>query len=333
MDSPFHQASYSSPGWMPEIALMRVDLPAPLSPTRATTSPAPTSKSTSVSARTAPKLLLTPFSSSRGVFDPAAGCVAVASVTSLLPRRRGPHCSLSYFTTTSALLEADLLARGRICRRADLLDRVEAVLNNRRLDVGLCHGDRRQDDRRHVDLPVVGLRVHQTARDGLALDQGDRDLRGVLGLGLVRLVDGHVLVAGDDPLNAGELGVLTGRRLRVRVDTRALHGCDCAAGGAVVRGVDALESVLAECRDRLLRLGLSLVRAPVRGVVLLADLDAALVEHAVRTRLEQLRVVVSRGTVDHEDRALVVHLLHERVGLQLADLGVIERDVVRDVRV
>src|SRR3954464_1779591 len=104
---------------MPAIALMRVDLPAPLSPTRATTSPAPTSKSTSVSARTAPKLLLTPFSSSRGSFGAAAVLVAVASVTSLLPLRCGPHCSLFI-----CLLDPGLLARRRVGLRADLLGRV-----------------------------------------------------------------------------------------------------------------------------------------------------------------------------------------------------------------
>ena len=54
----------SSISWMPAIALTSVDLPAPLSPTSATTSPAWTSKSTSVSASTGPKLLLTPSSAS-----------------------------------------------------------------------------------------------------------------------------------------------------------------------------------------------------------------------------------------------------------------------------
>src|SRR4051812_36927914 len=137
---------------IPEIALIRVDLPAPLSPTRATTSPLPTSKSTSVSARTAPKLLLTPFSSSRGVFGCAVGFVAVASVTSLLPLRCGPLCSLSHFLQRWSatllvyphrapvtahlhrLLQPDLLARSRVGVRADLVDRVETVLHDRVLD-------------------------------------------------------------------------------------------------------------------------------------------------------------------------------------------------------
>ena len=47
--------------------LISVDLPAPLSPTSAMTSPAATWKSTSKSAWTAPKLLETPRSSRTGV--------------------------------------------------------------------------------------------------------------------------------------------------------------------------------------------------------------------------------------------------------------------------
>src|SRR6266508_5873025 len=52
---------------MPEMVLMRVDLPAPLSPTSAVTWPAWAAKSTALSACTAPKRLLTPRSSRSGV--------------------------------------------------------------------------------------------------------------------------------------------------------------------------------------------------------------------------------------------------------------------------
>src|SRR6476661_432407 len=171
---------------MPEIALIKVDLPAPLSPTSATTSPCPTSKSTSVSARTAPKLLLTPFSSSRGVFDPAAGSVAVASVTSLLPLRRGPLRSLCHF-----LLHAVLLARRRVCARADLARLPETVLHDGRLDVVSGHRDRLQQDRGNLTLAVVGLAVDHAGRSRLTLDQCHGERRRVLGLGLDRLVHGH----------------------------------------------------------------------------------------------------------------------------------------------
>ncbi len=45
---------------IPKQMFIRVDLPAPFSPTRATTSPAPTEKPTSESTRDSPKDLLTP---------------------------------------------------------------------------------------------------------------------------------------------------------------------------------------------------------------------------------------------------------------------------------
>ena len=52
--------------WIPAIVFTRVDLPAPLSPTRPTTSPAWTAKSTRSRAWTGPNLLLTPSTSSNG---------------------------------------------------------------------------------------------------------------------------------------------------------------------------------------------------------------------------------------------------------------------------
>src|ERR671919_301528 len=64
---PSNRYSPSSIWLMPAIVLIRVDLPAPLSPTSAVTLPAWAAKSTSVRAWTAPKRLLTPRSSSRGV--------------------------------------------------------------------------------------------------------------------------------------------------------------------------------------------------------------------------------------------------------------------------
>src|SRR5207253_1176915 len=59
---------------MPEMVLTRVDLPAPLSPTRPTTSPAATSKSTPSSACTAPNLLLTPRRARSGVLEFMSWC-------------------------------------------------------------------------------------------------------------------------------------------------------------------------------------------------------------------------------------------------------------------
>src|SRR5438445_7585639 len=64
---PSKRISPASIGWMPATHLISVDLPAPLSPTRAMTSPARTSKSTSVSAWTEPKDFEMPRSSRMGV--------------------------------------------------------------------------------------------------------------------------------------------------------------------------------------------------------------------------------------------------------------------------
>ena len=80
---------------MPAMHLISVDLPAPLSPTSAITSPAFTSKSTSLSACTEPKLLEMPRSSSVGV------SVAIAAFMKGRHGRRGgatqrPHTIRSY---------------------------------------------------------------------------------------------------------------------------------------------------------------------------------------------------------------------------------------------
>src|SRR5204862_8109177 len=73
-----------SPGCVPAIALISVDLPAPLSPTSATTSPASTSKSTPVRASTAPKRLVTPLTSRRWVFEPVSAEAVVTRIYLLL---------------------------------------------------------------------------------------------------------------------------------------------------------------------------------------------------------------------------------------------------------
>src|SRR5438034_3053694 len=64
--SPSIRISPASMGWIPATHLISVDLPAPLSPTSAITSPSRTSKFTPSSACTAPKLFDTSRSSSVG---------------------------------------------------------------------------------------------------------------------------------------------------------------------------------------------------------------------------------------------------------------------------
>src|SRR5215218_11030438 len=98
-------------GWMPAMHLISVDLPAPLSPTRAMTSPGDTWKSTSNSAWTAPKLLETPCSSRTGV--------PVTCDSSSRPERTGGAPGGA--PPGHSLLKADLLALVGELARADLL--------------------------------------------------------------------------------------------------------------------------------------------------------------------------------------------------------------------
>src|SRR5881392_407946 len=125
------------------MVLTSVDLPAPLSPTSPTTSPALTSKSMSLSACTGPNRLLTPLSWRRGplefmlflslVGSPEAGWTA--------PRRRPTG-----FRRHSSRNPGRLAGRG-VLGCADLAGGPEAVLHDRAGDVGLrhCHGG---EDRR-----------------------------------------------------------------------------------------------------------------------------------------------------------------------------------------
>src|SRR5947207_4092401 len=100
---------------MPAIVLIMVDLPAPLSPTRAMTSPLLTWKSTPASAVTAPKRLKTPFSSSRG-------CPLIA----LLLRRGGGAAAPP--PSVASLPDTCRLAQGRVLPDADVTGLQEAVL-------------------------------------------------------------------------------------------------------------------------------------------------------------------------------------------------------------
>src|SRR6187551_2854620 len=91
---------------VPATHLIRVDLPAPLSPTRPITSPVRTSNSTSLSAWTEPKLFEIPWSSRSGV---VASAVAVAVMGA---KKWGPHpCgrapTLSHFLGAVLLVLAD----------------------------------------------------------------------------------------------------------------------------------------------------------------------------------------------------------------------------------
>src|SRR5918998_6577221 len=116
--SPSKTISPSSTGWRPAMHLISVDLPAPLSPTSAMTSPCDTWKSTSNSAWTAPKLLETPTSSRTGV-----------SVTFVSPHSPAADPGASRAgRPRHSLLKAHLLALRRHLSGADVLDLGEVGL-------------------------------------------------------------------------------------------------------------------------------------------------------------------------------------------------------------
>src|SRR4249919_2153293 len=134
---------------MPAMALTNVDFPAPLSPTRATTSPGRTSKSTSLSAWTGPKLLLTPFSVSRAPFAFISWVPFCGAEGRRRPGAAGLHSGL--------LRNAQGLARRGVRARADLRGRPVAVLDDGVLDVVLRHRGDVEGLRRDLLVPVVLL--------------------------------------------------------------------------------------------------------------------------------------------------------------------------------
>src|SRR5689334_10726330 len=159
------------------MVLTSVDLPAPLSPTRATTSPAWTSKSMSLSACTAPKRFETPDSDRTAVV--AGERVAVMSVLQVVPggagdsagglSRCGPvACRTRRATAGYAVrpwvgrprrhapptgdgsAQACRGARGSERAGADVGDLVDVVLDDGVLDGVLGDRDRVEDRRRHT---------------------------------------------------------------------------------------------------------------------------------------------------------------------------------------
>src|ERR671935_2395504 len=176
---------------MPAMHLISVDLPAPLSPTSAITSPSRTSKSTSVSACTEPNDLEIPRIS-----------------------RSGLSLTVPAFPNTKGSVEAPegappltdpLLAELREFADADVALLQELVLEEPRV-VRLRDRDDRYAHQRLLLAAVLAEAVD--ARDLLVLQQGDGRLRGRLGLAGHVLVDGHRLPTRDDVLHALHGGVL-----------------------------------------------------------------------------------------------------------------------------
>src|SRR5690349_1324638 len=259
---PSTRTSPASEEYTPWRIFIRVDLPAPLPPARAWTSPEATSKSTSRRTLTPSKLLLIPRMST------ARGCSLIAD--SLLPQARWPEQPPTA-PAARLLLVGVLQVLGRVLV-VDLLPGLQ--------DVGVVDGQGAQGHVGRSLLAQQGARAEPGLGDTLVerhlCPEPDHEL--VLGQG-----DGHVLAevfGGDlevratrgargrhDPLgrhvpdapDAGEVGVLAehriGRPLGVTGEVRAgdallLHDLDVG----VVLGDRLLEALVALLGDEEVRL-------------------------------------------------------------------------------
>ena len=182
---------------------------------------------------------------------------------------------------------------------------------------------------------VVGVpSISSGAGDLLAAQQRDRDLGGPLGLRLDRLVDGHVLIAREDPLDRGELGILSGHD-RPAATTLAALSAETAplAVPSFAAYTPTMSSPYCAIWPVTHSCALSGLQSGVAYSARIAQ--PGLVDHAVRTLGEAGRVAVGGRAVDHQDAAAGVAALFQRLDergrLQLSDLLVVERDVVREV--
>src|SRR5690625_136653 len=261
----------------PAMTLTRVDLPAPLSPSSATTSPCWTWRPTASRARTAPKVLEIPDSSRTGVLMgwslpcPRTGPGAHRGRAGAGPPGRkvpaGPD-SEGFL----AVVGVGVLAL------TDLLDGVDAVGDHGVVDLVDGEGDRFEQHRFDL-LTAAVLELGEGVLTGIDVGAGGQvhgDLGGQFRLGTDLLVDGHVLLTGDDALDAGEFGVLPGDGRQVLGgNAGALESGDDTGGHTVVGGQDPDDLVRAQGGDGTLHLCGGLLGGPVGGVVLLTDLDLA----------------------------------------------------------
>src|SRR5919198_2828988 len=241
---------------MPATHLISVDFPAPLSPTRAITSPSRTSKSTSVSASTEPNDLEIPRISRSGL----SLTVPVFPNTNEpveAPERAPPH-----WLTNRLLAELCELADADVA----LLD--ELVLEEP-LVVLLRDRDDRQLDGRLFQAAVLAEAVD--AGDLLLVrQQGFDRLDRCIDLAWHVLVDGHRLPARDDvlhPLN-GRILPRQGDRLQVM----RLQARDDRTGDVVVRR-DCAVDLVARLEQHLLEDRLRVRRQPERDELLRAFRD------------------------------------------------------------
>src|SRR6187397_10239 len=236
---------------MPAMHLMSVDLPAPLSPTSAMTSPERTSKSTSVNACTEPN-----------VFERSRISRSGVSLTSVGPSRKERWRRANTPPPLPARLPAVLL----VLPGADLAPLQELVPE----EPGVVRlGDRDHRDH-HSRLLLALVRPRRVGRRLLALVEGDRRGNRRVRLGGHVLVDRVGLPARDDVLHALHRRVLP--RERDGLEPLRLQGGDNRACDVVVRRDGALD-VVVRGDEELLEDRLRVLRIPLRHELRRALLD------------------------------------------------------------
>src|ERR1700722_6448477 len=322
-------------GWTPARILTSVDLPAPLSPTSATTSPARTSRSMSVNAETAPKCLetLRRLRTGSGLAAGAWGGSLIgfrlSSIGSPTPWVEGPpglgrKRPDGPATRRDLRRNAQLLATFGIGARAQNGRGQQLLVDY--LGLQVLGGDHRgrEELRGRVIQSRFGFR-------GFARQQLDSNIGGSRRDDLAGLGDRVVLVARDDQLQRRNGRVVAGDR-RHRIDTGRLECRDGAAARAVVRRDDA-EDLRAEAGDLAAGPSLSVRRRPIRGVEFGEDRVARIVEAFVDALLDEAGRRVGGRAVDLENAARGriglrrLQMRDERIGDRLADALVVEGDV------
>src|SRR5664280_2994497 len=238
---------------MPEIVLIMTDLPAPLSPANAVTWPAGISRSTSVSAFTGPKCLLTARRRRSGTSSPASGLGGAVPSVAVVMLSAPSLCSMSRVrgwvarrdpTTYPGLLLNSCCRTGAgsgACTQRRHLDRT--VLDHCRGHVRRGDPQRRRVGRLDGQLEnrVHGRRVGQRRRRRRTRPQAQGQRCGCLCLKVDRLVDGPALVAREDVLQTWQRGVLTGGRELLGRDVVLLEYRDDGVGVVVVGRDDRVD--------------------------------------------------------------------------------------------
>src|SRR5438876_1237691 len=300
--------------WMPATHLIKVDLPAPLSPTSAMTSPSRTSKSTSASACTDPNDFEMPRSSRIGVSLTGVGFPTTKPVEA--PTRAPPPVGPVW-----------LLAELRELADAHVALLQELVLEESRV-VGLRDRDDRNLDGRLLLAAVLAEPVDPGHLR--MLQQRDGRLGGRVGLEGHELVDGHRLPARDDVLHALHGRILP--RQRDRIQLLRLQGGNHSAGDAVVRSDGAVDLVV-RLEQHLLEDGLRVGRQPERHELLRALGQLAALEERVQNgivaALEPERVLIRRPAPELGDDGLrlAFEVVDDTPGLRRADGLTVEGDV------